>query len=84
MKDKLAEVIQKSLGWDNIVADANCPFIAQAILNLIAKELPEYKKLPELEEPHLEIKIMEWMSKKSYNQCLADIKHKLGVNNETK
>ena len=35
------------------------------------------KEIPELKEPNLELKVLEYMSKKSYNQACDDIKERI-------
>ena len=78
MKDKIAEVLVKV--W---IKSKNTPEYtnlankqAQAILDLIAKELPKEKKFHLVRHTAEERQNFE---NAGYNQCLKDIKHKLGV-----
>ena len=75
MKEKIKEVIVRT-GANNH-PDEWKEKIAQAILDLIVKELPKEK-----EEYGIATTFLRAIKNKEhiiYNQCLKDIKHKLGV-----
>jgi hypothetical protein len=67
MKDKIADMLIPYM------RDSERNAFAQAILELIAKELPKEKELYEVNDGDITI------HDHIYNQCLKTIKHKLGV-----
>ena len=60
----LRDVIQKSMGWDNTTANANCPVVEQAILSWFKEQLPKERK-PMMQD--------FTFYENGYNQCLKDI-----------
>ena len=68
MKDKILNTI---LEWQAHIPYLSESQLAQDILDLIAKELPKEKRFG-ISTEHLKYH-------DGYNQCLKDIKHKLGV-----
>jgi len=77
MKDKIAEVIKLSRGIAYFGTDEELDVTVCELLDLIAKELPKEK-----EEYGIATTFLRAIKNKEhiiYNQCLKDIKHKLGV-----
>ena len=85
MKDKIVEVISKWHDNPDEIVEGDLSYwlherevLAQAILDLIAKELPKEKVSKW--EGEITHEINNMIQKNiGYNQCLKDIKHKLGV-----
>ena len=76
MKDKIAEVIKKK---DFHYEYDDPRDLAQAIVDLIAKELPKEKEMSDYAPNGSDEKARNNQSNMSgFNQCLKDIKHKLG------
>ena len=78
MKDKIAELYYEISQTDfQFMARVDASIVlAQAILDLIAKELPKEK---EAIKDYYNHSTEEHIGYQGWNDCLKDIKHKLGV-----